>query len=713
MLPINLWRHVLTTAVALLAPISHVFGEGLVEGWRLTVAGREVEVNESGGFRIPNITTPDQFGENGSGTTPDFVSDDFVRLIGQKVTDGKARYVWSQPFQIRSGQAFTIRDQDLTFSDTPLVKPEFIRVTAPMTLLKTLGETVQLTTTAIAPDTTPDPADNPREDVTPRAKFTVYRSSNPAVLTVDKDGLATARGNGHVIVTAVNSMVSGSLEIIVDNTIPTTVEGLVRRPDQSPVKGATVMVQGLTGTTDALGFFSIANVPSSGGAMIDITVNGPPTVTRTVTSIPAGITDAGIILLGAISNVGNEFIVLFEGNTADGNPNQTLFVASGQAAFGTIESPGLSNPISFQVTPGGVTTQTIPLSLMITSSDVVENKGIRVAADREVQMYGLSQAPATTDAYAAIPLAALGTRYRVMSYPTSARLSSFQGLTSQFAFAATRDDTTVTITPTANAGARTAGVPYTVNLNRLQTYQLKAVGSGDLTGTLIVSDKPIAVFSGHLCADVPTNQQACDHLIEQLPSTDTWGSSFMTVSLATRTKGDIIRVLANDDDTTIQVRGDTIVDVVLNAGQTKEFVGLGINQITATKPVLVAQYSQGTTTDGVTSDPFMMLVPPASQFLTSYIFATPVNTAITIHYVNVVAKTADIQSGTVLLDGAAVAAGSFTAISGTAYSAARISITQGNHSISGSEALGIYVYGFGPADSYGYPGGFGLQKTTP
>jgi hypothetical protein len=688
-----------------------LLADSLDSSWSLSVSTQSVKPNDNGSFRIPNITTPDQFGEDGSGSRPDFLSDDFVRLTGYKAVNGKTRYVWSQPFQITNGQSFIIRDQDLTFSDTPLVKPEFIRVAAPATTLTAIGASTQLTTTAIFPDTTPDFADNPIQDVTARAKFTVYRSSNPFVVTVGKDGLATARGNGRAIVTAVNSMVSGSLEIIVNTNPPTTVEGIVRKPDQSPVAGATVTVQGKTGTTDAQGRFSIADVPSNGSALMDVIVNGPPIVTRTVTPIPYGITDAGIILLGAISNVGNEFIVLFERNFLGIGLTQQFFMTSSQAGFGTIESPAIANPISFQLAASGVKTQDIPAALMISTSDVVEDKAIRIAADTPFQLYAISQIQSTTDAYTGIPVAALGTRYRVISYPS---ISSGTANASQFAIAGTRDGTIVTITPSVGAGARVAGVPYTLTLNRLQSYQLQATSAGaDLTGTLIVADKPIAVFSGHACGNVPVGVSACDHMIEQVPSVDTWGTSFVTVSLQTRLNGDIIRILANEDDTMIQVRGGTTVDATLNAGQMKEFVGLDINQITASKPVLVAQYSRGSTADGVVGDPFMMIIPPAAQFLSSYIFTTPTSPNFTVHFVNVVAKSGDAQSGVVLLDGTRVPATSFTAIPGTDFSAARLSIARGNHAVTAPQPLGIYVYGFGSFDSYGYPGGLGLQKTTP
>ena len=47
-------------------------------------------------------------------------------------------------------------------------------------------------------------------------------------------------------------------------------------------------------------------------------------------------------------------------------------------------------------------------------------------------------------------------------------------------------------------------------------------------------------------------------------------------------------------------------------------------------------------------------------------------------------------------------------IDNTSYSGAQIQISNGSTSLH-SAPFGIFVYGFGNADSYGYPGGFNLQ----
>src|SRR5690606_29547875 len=128
----------------------------------------------------------------------------------------------------------------------------------------------------------------------------------------------------------------------------------------------------------------------------------------------------------------------------------------------------------------------------------------------------------------------------------------------------------VTITPSVATGARPAGVPYQVAMERGHTYQLRNVGGEgtDLSGTVITSNKPVAVFSGHQCANVPIGVPFCDHLVEQLTPTVTWGRSFLTEPLATRSGGDTFRVMASEDGTAVFVDGAQVA--TLNRGQVHE-----------------------------------------------------------------------------------------------------------------------------------------------
>ena len=108
--------------------------------------------------------------------------------------------------------------------------------------------------------------------------------------------------------------------------------------------------------------------------------------------------------------------------------------------------------------------------------------------------------------------------------------------------------------PAATANQFIPGAPVEfriVTIQRFQTFYLQVRG-GDISGTRIIANKQISVFSGHECANVPLASQPCDIVIEQLPPIDTWGTEVVTIPLKTRS-GDVLKVFASQDSTTINV----------------------------------------------------------------------------------------------------------------------------------------------------------------
>jgi hypothetical protein len=420
--------------------------------------------------------------------------------------------------------------------------------------------------------------------------------------------------------------------------------------------------------------------------------------------------------------LGNEFVVVFGENyvcdlgteicgpqPTQPNPELTLFLSGPTATAGVVSilSSGFTTP--FEVTPGAVTTVALPEASELRSSDVVETEvAVRIEAEEQIAAYGLNRITQTTDAFAAIPTDALGQRYRVMAWPASINGPS------QLAIAAIAPDgdmsatTNVTITPSDDAGSRAAGVPYTIELGPFDAYQLQS--DGDLTGTLIESDEPVAVFGGNRCGNIPgPNTGFCDHLVEQIPPTSSWGSEALTVPLATRFFGDTFVVLADQDGTTVSVQGEASDSFVLDAGESEQLLLESSHRVTADAPILVSQYSNGSEWDGETADPFMMLIPTSAQFVEGYTFATATpGMGFTDNYANIVALTSDAAAGDVLLDGVSVPPGSFTELVGTGYSAAQVPIAVGTHTLEAPNPLGLYVYGYADFDSYGYPGGFSV-----
>lgn len=397
---------------------------------------------------------------------------------------------------------------------------------------------------------------------------------------------------------------------------------------------------------------------------------------------------------------GKDFWITFPGNY-DGLNVLSLFISGDQNTTGNVSVPGLGFSQDFTVTAGTITTVIVPSTAESATSNVIEDKGVHITSVNEVTVYGLNRQQFTTDAFLALPTDVLGLEHIILGYKNSNVVNG-----TQFAIVASQNNTTVTITPTLTTDGHPAGVPYNIVLNQGQTYLLRNTLSApnDLSGSVVLSDKPIAVFGSHQCANIPPGALACDYLVEQLPAVNTWGKNFVNVPLKTRLNGDTYRVIASVNGTAVNVNG--VLVATLNRGQVYENIIAGPVQITSSQPVLVAQYSNGTTFDNVTSDPFMMLIPPFEQFLNGYTISTPAS-GFAFNFVNIVAPNAAV--GVIKLDGVAIPASAYFPIGSTGFSGAQLDLTIGAHTINGSSLpFGVFVYGFDQADSYGYPGGLSL-----
>ena len=58
-----------------------------------------------------------------------------------------------------------------------------------------------------------------------------------------------------------------------------------------------------------------------------------------------------------------------------------------------------------------------------------------------------------------------------------------------------------------------------------QTYTMRST-TLDYTGAYISSDGPIAVYSGHECADVPVGVGFCNHIVVGVPPVASLGTTF-------------------------------------------------------------------------------------------------------------------------------------------------------------------------------------------
>jgi RHS repeat-associated protein len=420
---------------------------------------------------------------------------------------------------------------------------------------------------------------------------------------------------------------------------------------------------------------------------------------------------------GALDSLGTRFFVGFQRNLLPlfgGSPDLSITITSAVDTSGAVIIPGFSTSyLTYDVNAGESTTIDLSGVGTILLNGRTENRGVIVTAVDEVAVYGLNQFTDSTDGFTALPIDTLGTDYRVMAYPNTVQLLGDGGST--LAVVATEDNTLVTITPADSAGPNLAGVPFTITLNKAQLYQLYASAANangganlhDLTGTTITSTAPIAVYGGNTAAYVPTGFGAADHLVEQMTPVQTWGTQFLTTPLATRSGGDTLRILAHQDNTEVRINGTLVA--TLNAGQVHEQIVTDASYVVTSHPALVAQLAHGSTFDGATGDPLMMLVPPFEQYQNAYTMTTP-SAGINSNFANLIVPATAV--GWVQLDGQPIPATEYSPIGNSGFSAAALPISVGSHNFSSPQPIGVSIYGFDGFDSYGYFGGMSLAPVA-
>lgn len=275
----------------------------------------------------------------------------------------------------------------------------------------------------------------------------------------------------------------------------------------------------------------------------------------------------------------------------------------------TLVATGLTVP--FNVSAGKVANVDMPQAVYYPmGSESVSNFGFLITADDTIQVKAIHWRTFFSETSAVLPLESLGSHYLAHCY-------RFQNNdVSSLIVVATKDKTLVTITPSAvTLQGRPAGLPYNVQLNKGETYQIQSFQ--DLVGTEIVSDEktPIAVFGGAKQSQVECNS-ANSHLYDQCLPLDKeyfWGNRFFAVPFYGQGSS-VLRILAAEDDTEVMLDCDSVT--TLQRGQVWTHIFSTASVIYADKPVSAAQMSRGVTCSGSwqNGDPMILGLLPEGVY---------------------------------------------------------------------------------------------------
>lgn len=461
------------------------------------------------------------------------------------------------------------------------------------------------------------------------------------------------------------------------------------------------------------------------------------------------------------SNLGTEFLVSIPPAISSGDPTAAeyvkIFMTSLETANVRISIPQYGYSQSITVNPGAPQVLAIPIKfaqpLIQTATEnpgmdnIFPNKAIKISADYPIGAYVIVDYAETKEGFLAYPVNVLGKKYTVASYDDPSQFYPGLKLNSNVTIVGAYDGTNVEFTLGGNSFTKTTeglvpGQTRQVQLNRGDVWVVSSVNNGsdlsssaDLSGSVISSDKPVAVIAGSRSANIPFDTKFRGYITEMMIPDYSLGSEFLVPRIAGRTYSAIVRIFAKDPNTTVYAQGQKI-GVLNNTPGVKgsayleyrpdQSLGNISYTISADKPVSVVVYNTGFEDDKAPYKevaPFEMVLAPISLMQKEIIFTVPKSSdnEFKTDYLVVAVKTD--ASGKIsdslslgyyqginyttkkVKDFQPVTSDMLTDFSGeNTYRLLTIALPQSKgYTLNSDSSFSAYLYGFGSKTAYGYP----------
>ena len=390
----------------------------------------------------------------------------------------------------------------------------------------------------------------------------------------------------------------------------------------------------------------------------------------------------------------------------------------------SIEAPAIGYYHNGTVSAGNPAVVNITSNVELLSYDD-QDKGIYLVTEsNKVHVIGLNLKRYSSDSFFALPIIELDNAYKYYGISVSGK----SYLNSSILIVGTENNTMMTLTVTQSVNIKVdsavinldPGQQYSFVINRLQTVYIES--TDDLSGTKIITNRPVSVFSGHECANIPVNADGCSHLIEQIPPTALWGRVHYTAPLLGK-RSYTIKIMAAYNSTIVNTYCN--ITRTLYAINEAESINITLSMeeycaIYSNNKVLVVLFSHGGSEDNGYGDPMMTIVPATDQYSSKFDFATTLNpvTPDYDHYINIIVMAEYYQPNMIYLIAGGITRSLATqqwipiTVNGTveAY-ATQMTVSEGVinifHNNSASQLM-VMVYGFSAADGYGHIGGIQL-----
>ena len=354
----------------------------------------------------------------------------------------------------------------------------------------------------------------------------------------------------------------------------------------------------------------------------------------------------------------------------------------------------------------------LPISLrMDTSKHFL--KGIEISSTRDILLYCLNNQHLTVraDGYLALPTRNLGLVYVVASYRPYDRYSK-----ANIAVISAHDNNAVVIFLNKNVAVQSRGLLYDegaslyITLEKLEALYISS--SSDLSGTLVVSRKPVSVISG-VDSAFPTGSTGQTAFFESfLLPVSLWANYYILTAVGTMNKktGDIFRIFAYENETIVE--SASWIKVLSSEKHVELVLGQNLaSYVRCNKPCQVIQYIKGDSINGKNAEPSMIVLQSVSQFLSYYRVVLPFGSDYH-DSISIVIKDQYVEG--LYMNGLELNGLRWKKVNGTEYVWTVVSLSDPNtvavyHS-SSAVKFGILVFGWNGGASYAYPGGLWLKN---
>ncbi|XP_071588839.1 IgGFc-binding protein-like isoform X2 [Heliangelus exortis] len=317
----------------------------------------------------------------------------------------------------------------------------------------------------------------------------------------------------------------------------------------------------------------------------------------------------------SLRHLGEDFVVAFMQNGLRQSLNsdfKLLITAYSPFTSVTIsmKKPGLR--MTVQAAAGQTILVKIPPQAEMVGSRSFHNTVV-LRSNNAISVVMVNEKPTSVDSAVVYPVHSWGTEYLVVTPNVGTDRYG------EFVVAAWEDPTAVEVqlkaTVTYEGRAYPRGSVLSLHLEPFQAAQLQS--AADMSGTKILAQKPVAVFTGHTCL---ARFSTCDHLVEQLQPVSSWGTTFIVPPLPFETQSDLVYV-STSQPTRLEARHGATKSVRELRPNRSTLYGLQASNsltLSANAGIQVIFFADGGDKDSISYDPFFMTIPDVSSYCSSY-----------------------------------------------------------------------------------------------